>query len=162
MFELLFLLSFTLHNLEEALWLPKWSQKYAKKFHAPVQNNEFHFALIGITVLGYLFTFAFLVAGKDHSVFRYGYYGFVLAMCFNSIFPHLIATIAMKRYAPGTITGLFLNLPIGLYLVFVRGCNNGSSLDAVKLIIGFVVVGGLMLGILRPLNKLGAKLIDPY
>ena len=48
--KLLFILGFTLHNLEEAVWLPKWSQ-VAKKFHKPVTTNEFIFAVLVITVL---------------------------------------------------------------------------------------------------------------
>lgn len=45
---------------------------------------------------------------------QYIYLGFILMMCLNSIFPHLIATMVLKRYAPGTLTGLLLNLPIGM------------------------------------------------
>jgi len=41
--EWLFLLAFTLHNIEEGIWLPKWS-KHAKKYYSPVSNREFHFA----------------------------------------------------------------------------------------------------------------------
>ena len=38
MIELLFLLGFTLHNLEEALWLPQWS-KHARKYRKEVSEN---------------------------------------------------------------------------------------------------------------------------
>ena len=54
--KMLFLLGFSLHNLEEALWLPAWSKK-AKRFHKEVAVNEFRFALILITSLGYVLTF---------------------------------------------------------------------------------------------------------
>ena len=40
MIELLFLLGFSLHNLEEALWLPEWS-KHARKYHKEVSKNYF-------------------------------------------------------------------------------------------------------------------------
>ena len=30
--KIIFLLGFTLHNLEEAIWLPEWT-KYAKNYH---------------------------------------------------------------------------------------------------------------------------------
>jgi hypothetical protein len=43
--ELIFLLSFSLHNIEEGLWLPGWS-KYAGKYHPQVSKHEFHFALM--------------------------------------------------------------------------------------------------------------------
>ncbi|HON80340.1 MAG TPA: HXXEE domain-containing protein [Spirochaetota bacterium] len=158
MFELVFLLSFTLHNIEEALWLPKWSQ-YAKKFHPPVAKNEFHFAVLMVTLIGYVLTFLFLATGNTNEIVKYLYLGFLLMMAFNSIFPHLIATIALRRYAPGTLTGLFLNLPIGLYIVFML---YGETLVPYKLLLGFAVITSLILGSLKPLFRMGRKLIDEY
>ena len=140
MFELVFLLSFTLHNIEEALWLPKWSQ-YAKKFHPPVAKNEFHFAVLMVTLIGYVLTFLFLATGNTNEIVKYLYLGFLLMMAFNSIFPHLIATIALRKYAPGTFTGLLLNLPIGLYIVFVQ---YGETLVPYKLLFGFAVITALV------------------
>lgn len=158
MFELLFLLSFTLHNIEEALWLPKWSQ-YAKKFHPPVVKNEFHFAVLMITVLGYVLTFLVLLTGSSNDIVKYLYLGFLLMMVCNAVFPHLIATIVLRRYAPGTITGLLLNLPIGLYVIFVK---DGDTLEVYKLISGFAVITVVTLVSLKPLFWLGKKLIDEY
>ena len=61
--KLLFIPGFTLQNLEEALWLPKWSQ-LAKKFHNPVTTNEFIFAVLIITTIGYLLTAIDLFFGQ--------------------------------------------------------------------------------------------------
>lgn len=158
MYELIFLLSFTLHNLEEALWLPEWS-KYAGKYHPKVSNNEFHFALLVVTSLGYILTFLFMVFGRQIEVIRYAYMGFLLMMCFNSLVPHLAATIVLRRYAPGTLTGLLLNLPIGLFIV-VKSFENGMELH--KLIVGFITIAVLVIGSLRPLFRLGKILIDEY
>lgn len=158
MFELLFLMCFTLHNIEESIWLPKWS-KYAGRYHPQVANNEFHFAVMVVTLLGHVLTFIFLVLGNTNDIIKYLYLGFLMMMCFNAIFPHLIGTIILKKYAPGTLTGLLLNLPIGLYLIFVR---YGDQLVAYKLIIGFVVIAVATLTSLRPLFKLGKRLLDEY
>ena len=158
MFELLFLMSFTLHNLEESIWLPKWS-KYAGRYHPQVANNEFHFALMVVTLLGYVLTFIYLVSGNPNEIIKYLYFGFLMMMCFNAIFPHLIATIVLKKYSPGTLTGIFLNLPIGLYVIFWK---HGEQIDVYKLIIGFIVMAVLTLTSLRPLFKLGKRLIDEY
>jgi hypothetical protein len=157
MFELLFLLSFTLHNIEEALWLPEWS-KYAGKYHPEVQKNEFHFADFVITIIGYLITFLYLAFGEYSEIIKYLYFGFLLMMCFNALFPHLAATIVLKKYAPGTMTGLLLNLPIGLYIIFCRNAN----LNTYKLIIGAVAFSVFSLLLLRLLFKLGKKLIKEY
>jgi len=158
MFELLFLMCFTLHNIEEGIWLPKWS-KYAGTYHPQVANNEFHFAVMVVTLLGYVLTFIFLVLGNTNEIIKYLYFGFLMMMCFNAIFPHLIATIVLKKYAPGTLTGLLLNLPVGLYLIFVK---YGDQLVVYKLIIGFVVITVATLTSLRPLFKLGKRLLDEF
>ena len=155
MFELLFLLSFTLHNLEEALWLPKWSA-YAKKFHKEVSYQEFHFAVLIITIFGYILTFLSLAFGKEIAVIRYSYLGFVLMMCFNALFPHLAATIILRKYSPGTLTGLLLNLPIGLYLIFKI---NGIKIYDYRLLVSFVLIAGITLLSLKPLFRLGNKLL---
>ena len=158
MYELLFLMCFTLHNIEECIWLPKWSN-HAGRYHPQVKNSEFHFAVMIVTLLGYVLTFINLISGNSNEIIRYLYLGFILIMCLNAISPHLIATIALKRYAPGTLTGLILNLPVGLYLIFVR---YGKQLEFHKLVIGFVVIAIITIVSLRPLFKLGKKIIDEY
>ena len=55
-YALFFCLAITLHNLEEALWLPQWSQ-IGSAFQRPVSSNEFHFAVLIITALAYLISF---------------------------------------------------------------------------------------------------------
>lgn len=158
MFEIIFLMSFTLHNIEEGIWLPKWS-KYAGKYYPQVTNNEFHFALLMITIFGYIITFLFLLLGHSNEILKYIYLGFILMMCFNAVFPHLLATITLKKYSPGTLTGLFLNLPIGLFVIF---SIYGKEFEFYKLILGFITATGITLVSLRPLFKLGKKLIDEY
>lgn len=158
MFELLFLLCFTLHNMEEALWLPAWSQNVGKAFHTPVEANEFRFAVLVVTIFGYLLTFAALVLGGSLPIIHYAYLGFVLAMMVNAVMPHLAATMLTRRYAPGTLTAILLNLPVGLYLVLVV---HGKNQDYLLLFLGFAVMGSLMLIGLRPLFRLGRKLFPP-
>ena len=45
-----FVVAVTIHNLEEALYLPKWSRA-ARRFHHPVGTTEFRFAVIVLTAL---------------------------------------------------------------------------------------------------------------
>ena len=139
MIELLFLLGFSLHNLEEALWLPQWS-KHARKYHKEVSPNEFSFAVIIVTAIGYLLTFQYFIFAPSSSFSRYVYLGFILMMIANVIFPHLIATLVLKRYAPGTITGMLLNAPIGIYIL-ARGINGAGELI-------FVIISGGILAII--------------
>jgi len=156
MFELLFLLGFTLHNLEEAIWLPGWS-KYAGRLRPEVKRHEFHFAALVVTVVGYLLTFLHLTNTNVYA--QYAYYGFVLMMCFNAIFPHLIATVVFRRYAPGLLTGVFLNVPFGMVLL-QNGLSNGIS--QTYLVITTAVLGMVFVLLIKPLFKLGGHVIDPY
>jgi len=139
MIELLFLLGFSLHNIEEALWLPEWS-KHARKYHKEVSKNEFAFAVIIVTAIGYLLTFQYFIFAPSSSFSRYVYLGFILMMVANVIFPHLIATLVLKKYAPGTITGMLLNAPIGIYIL-LKGINGNDELV-------FVIIAGVILAII--------------
>jgi hypothetical protein len=38
-------------------------------------------------------------------------------MLLNVVFPHMIATVIMRRYAPGTLTALLFNLPVSILLL---------------------------------------------
>ncbi len=153
--KLLFLLGFTLHNLEESVWLPEWS-KHAKTFHEPVERNQFIFAVIIITTIGYLLTFANILFDQPGNIASYIYLGFIGMMGFNAIFPHLIATVILKRYAPGLLTGILLNLPIACTIIihYLRQGINGYYL-----ILSMIMVTGIIFFSLRYLFKLGEKLI---
>jgi Protein of unknown function with HXXEE motif len=156
MIELLFLLGFSLHNIEEALWLPQWS-KHARKYHKEVSKNEFTFAVIIVTTIGYLITFQYFIFASSSSFSKYVYLGFILMMVANVIFPHLIATIILKKYAPGTITGMLLNAPIGIYIL-IREINKINEL--IFVIICSVILAIITLLLINQLFKIGKYLFD--
>lgn len=108
----LFTLGVLLHNTEEALGLPAWSL-HAGKWHSPVGPREFRFAVVVLSSLLVIFALAASLAA-DGSVSVYLMAGYVLAMVLNVFMPHVLATVFMRRYMPGTITALVLNLPLGL------------------------------------------------
>jgi len=153
--KLIFLLGFTIHNLEESIWLPEWS-KHAKKFHEPVERNQFIFAVIIVTMIGYLVTVAEIIDNTPGSVFSYIYLGFIGMMGLNTILPHLAATILLKKYAPGLITALLLNLPLSI-IIIARYLTAG--INVYFLIIAILAFTAIMLPLLKPLFKLGDKLI---
>ncbi len=153
--KLIFLLAFTIHNIEESVWLPEWS-KHAEKFHEPVERNQFIFAVIIVTIIGYLVTIAEIINNTPGSVFTYIYLGFIGMMGLNTFIPHLAATILLKKYAPGLITALLLNLPLSIIIIaqyIVAGIN------VYFLIIAILAFTGIILSLLKPLFKLGGKLI---
>jgi hypothetical protein len=118
----LFALAVTLHNIEEALLLPKWSQS-AGRWHHPVGAREFRFAVAVLTVFAYVVAYLAAAGGRE-SVGAYLLAGYALAMLLNVFFPHVLATLVMCRYAPGTVTALLLNLPITVLLLH-RGIQEG-------------------------------------
>ena len=82
--------------------------------------------------------------------------GYALAMLLNVVFPHLIATIALKRYAPGLLTAILLNLPVTLSLLHYAIVNEYIGLKTFY-IIGPVVTLG-MLGSIPVLFGIGSYL----
>ena len=105
----LFPVAFTIHNMEEALWLPKWSQT-AGRFHKPVGAFEFRFAVLVLTLGAIVITLFFYGWGK-RSVPSYLFFAFNFGMLVNIFVPHLAATIALRKYCPGLLTGVLLLLP---------------------------------------------------
>ena len=63
-FYFLFLVAITLHNLEEAVFLPDWSQQ-AGRWHRPVEKIPFRFAVLVLTLLAYLCAYLGLMGGKQ-------------------------------------------------------------------------------------------------
>lgn len=148
---ILFLFSITLHNLEEALWLPAWSHS-TSKFHKTVEKNEFHFAVIVITSLAYLSTFFYLLY-PNSSLAKYILFGFLGSMIVNVFFPHLMASIILKRYAPGVVTGVLLNLPINSFILYQFFQSNELTIKI--LLLSTLVVGVVLLCLIPALFKVG-------
>ncbi|USK71033.1 HXXEE domain-containing protein [Peribacillus asahii] len=152
-----FCFAITLHNIEEAIWLPKWSQQ-ASKFQKSVTPSEFHFAVIVITTLAYLSAFSYLLIPESDFA-KWIFIGFVGSMIFNAIFPHLIATVLMKRYAPGLFTGVLLNIPINSLIIYQM--FEGDLILWKELIISTLVIGISLLALIPLLFKIGGK-ISPF
>ena len=111
----LFAIAVTIHNIEEAVWLPRWSES-AGRWHHPVNAREFRFAVVVLTVLAYVVSFLAVLGGRG-SIGAYLVAGYALAMLLNVAFPHIAATMALRSYAPGTATALLLNLPVTICLL---------------------------------------------
>lgn len=150
---LFFCFAITLHNIEEAIWLPKWSQQ-PSKFQKSVSSSEFHFAVIVITAFAYLSAFGY-VYRPELTLTKWIFIGFLGSMILNAIFPHLMATILMKKYAPGLLTGLLLNIPINSLIIhhmFVE-----DLIVWKELILATLIVGMTLLALIPLLFRAGAK-----
>ena len=151
------LFALIIHNIEEALWLPKWSN-YAVKFYKEVKPYEFHFAVLIITALG-LLSVSLIMLFPAIIIFKYIYFGFYGMMIFNAFFPHLISTIALKKYAPGTVTALLLNVPINS-IVIIKTVKF-KEIGILEVIISTLIIGIIILISLPLLFKAG-KIVSKY
>ncbi len=151
-----FPLAITLHNLEEAAWLPSWS-KHAKNFHKPVEAGEFHFAVLIVTILAYLSTFL-AVAFPAARLWTYIFHGFLGAMILNTFVPHLAATIILKRYSPGLMSGLALLIPVNTSILYHS--VNAGLVKWPGLLLSIFAVSAILLGLLPLFFKIGKKLSE--
>lgn len=152
MIALLFPIAVTIHNIEEAIWLPAWS-KSAAKFHQPMDKAVFRFAVIVITVMAYLVTALYILI-PENPIVQCCFVGFVGSMIINAFFPHLAATVYLKKYCPGTVTGLLLILPSNLFILS-RVINDGTT-GIIQILLSTLIMGGLLLVSLPLLFKAGA------
>lgn len=141
LYAIFFCFAITLHNIEEAIWLPQWSQM-GHSFQQPVTATEFHFAVLIITALAYFISFLFC-AYPNVRFIKWAFTGFLGAMLVNAFFPHAIITVLTRSYAPGLLTGLLLNLPINgviLYFLLKQHFITRKEIILSTLSVGFLLV----------------------
>jgi hypothetical protein len=152
--EWLFPIVITIHNAEEAIWLPGWSRR-AGRWYAPVAPGVFRFAAAVLTVLAFAITWLSARSGQQ-TFWTYLAFGYMAAMLANVLIPHVAATLVMRRYMPGVATAVALNLPV-LSLLVVLALKEGyvSGWRAAEYSVG---VTGLLVLSIPVLFKLGALL----
>ena len=142
--DLLFTLGVLVHNAEEALWLPRWSRSAGQR-HRPVTAFQFRLAVAALSALLVVVVVLARAAG-DGSVFAYLLAGYAFAMVLNVVFPHLLATVAMRSYMPGTATAMLFNAPLGI-LLLMQMLEQGSVQMAVLAwaapLVALVLVGAI-------------------
>jgi hypothetical protein len=143
-FTWIFVLVVAAHNLEEAIWLPAWSRTVVR-WHQAVGNTEFRFAVIVMTLVAIISAWLATVQGRA-SLGAYLVAGYALAMLLNVLFPHVVASLVLRRYMPGTATAVLLNLPVTIGLLG-RAFREGYVEPRAFLIFGPMVVIGMVASI---------------
>ncbi len=138
---LIFMFCLTLHNIEEALWFTEWRIKTMPNSRRSFQKQHFIFALLGITILGYL-TSGLSIMYPNNIMIEFCFIGFVGAMLVNTIVPHLLLTLRYKNYCPGVFTGIFLMAPLNSIILY-NAVN--SHLKVSEVLIATIVVGIVLL-----------------
>lgn len=136
-------ISETVHNLEEAIWLPAWSQTIGV-WHPSIGALEFRSSVIVITLLFYAIFYYF--SQHENALARHLMGGSLVMILFNVLVPHLLATMVTTRYAPGVASGVLLNGPIAGYLLW-RGVTEGRFTRR-TLVIGAVALSAIALPVL--------------
>ena len=111
-----------LHNLEEAIWLPDWSQA-GGAWHQPVTAAVFGFAVSTLSLLLVILALTSRRSGPQ-SLSTHVYAGYAFAMVANAFVPHLAASVLTGSYMPGTATALLLNAPLGVWLLVRLHASN--------------------------------------
>jgi len=140
-----------IHNIEEYLWLPKWSE-HAGKWSTALDTQGFRKTIWAISALLLAIT---LLALAQTTIGMYLIAGYAVAMVLNVFKPHLLATIDMKMYSPGLASALLFNLPIGSYLVYYSVNEMQLSLTGVVISSATIAIG-LLIGVPRLTHKLSA------
>jgi hypothetical protein len=148
----LFPVAITLHNAEEAIWFPAWSQRPGR-WHAPVAPGVFRFAVAVLTILAYLIAWQSAVSGKQ-SVWTYLAFGSMVATLANALIPHIAVSLATRSYMPGTVTAAVLNLPaLSLLVTLALGEGYVSGWKAVAYSLGVPGIALLSIPALFSLGK---------
>lgn len=149
-----FALAVSLHNLEEAHYLPTWSNG-GSRWQRPVGVREFRFAVIILTLWLYALNVWADRSGAG-SLPVYLLAGYAFAMLLNVFVPHVVMTVLLRRYMPGLATGFLCILPATVGLLYI-GLQSGTiSLD--RLIwVGPLTALGLLLS-LPILLELGRRI----
>jgi hypothetical protein len=143
---LLYLLpiAFALHNLEEALTMEKWSHANTNRFFKPVKTKQFSTAVALFTVLGFFLVFL-RNSYPSERVYLIVMGGFAGMLFLNVFFPHLAAAIALKKYTPGLVSAVLINLPLSLCLLFRIYQLTPLTMNQLMLIIAAGGMAGIVL-----------------
>jgi hypothetical protein len=105
----------TLHNLEEAAYLPGWFRSHLKLLFEP--NQKIYWILTSlVSVVIWVPIVGVCIAPEDR-LFQTVLSGFALLVVINVAIPHLALTLAKRSYSPGTGTAILFNLPLGVLLI---------------------------------------------
>jgi hypothetical protein len=149
-------LAFAVHNVEEAIWLPRWSRG-AGRWHPGIEDGPFRFAVIILTGEAMAVT-AWSARSGPRSVGASLSGGLAVMLVANAVVPHLAATVALRRYAPGTATAVAVNVPVAISLL--RQELAERYVTPASLARGGVAMTGLMALQIPVLFRLGRRLFD--
>lgn len=112
---ILFGIGVTLHNLEEAVYLPAWLRSHVKLFFTP--SEKIYWVLTSLVSVVVWVPIVGVFVSPGESCFESVLSGFALVMVVNAVVPHLAWSLLKRSYSPGTATAVLFNLPLGVLLM---------------------------------------------
>ncbi len=103
--------------------MEKWSKGLPLPVHPIVSTKQFVAAVSLLTVAGFAVTY-FGIYSSNQPIGISIILGIQMVMLVNVFVPHLATAIRFRKYSPGIVTGLLLNLPFSIYL-FQRAMQEG-------------------------------------
>lgn len=120
----LFPIAVTLHNGEEAIWMPRWDAEHAAALPVhPPGAAEIRLALFALTVAAFVVTYLSARKGPQ-SFWAYLLFGSIVTVLVNVLVPHVPAAIIFRGYAPGVVTAVAINLPL-MSCLAIRAIRDG-------------------------------------
>jgi Sec-independent protein secretion pathway component TatC len=141
----LFPVAVTLHNGEEAIWMPGFDARHAAQLPVQPPAAKIWAALLMLTVAAFVVTYLSVRRGKQ-SVWAYLTFGYIVAMLANVLVPHVPAALFFHSYAPGVVTAVLINLPLMSWLSW-RAVREGWVSGGKAVAFGFgvpVLLAGLI------------------
>lgn len=108
-FYLLFPALFMLHELEEIIWMPSFVKKLSAQFpDNRILSYYTPFAFNGIVLEQFIILMTSLYLSYQFN--NYSIYASIIIAYIYHVFGHLIQTIILRRYVPGSLTGILTSL----------------------------------------------------
>lgn len=108
----LFCLTITIHNIEEALFLPAWTISNSP---ITISSTTFLITVAIITFIGYGTAIYYIF--QPGATIKYIFIGYVGAMWINAFLPHILFSSLSLSYMPGTISAVLILIPIHTHII---------------------------------------------
>ena len=148
----------TIHNIEEAPFMERWSKRLPVKLPFTVTTRQFVIAVTVITIAGFIITYL----GVEYLANQTGYVlvlGMQALLLFNAFVPHIATTIRFRMYSPGVITAVLIMLPFSFYLFRRAIAENILSWNQFWIMLG---IAPFAVGIIAVVSLQIGKALDRY
>jgi hypothetical protein len=146
---------FALHNLEEAPGVAVWSSRLPRRWPPPVTTRQFAIAVALLTlVMAAVAAWAYLALDQVAAQMALG--ALQAAVFVNVFAPHLVLFLRLRRYNPGLVSAVCLNLPFSLFFfrqALVAGWLSVTGLAVLLLLAPLVMITSIVASL-----RLGALL----